>query len=124
VAKTTLWKQKMFEHIKKRIVKGLIEEISCLDATGIELVGHNYISLREGKHLIHHGINKDYKPSGYTVDSFSDDSTVVGEYSTEIGYFDYSGNSADPVYEKINKDYSNDKYEAELKERLSKFEGR
>jgi tetratricopeptide (TPR) repeat protein len=104
VAKTTLWKQKMFEHIKKRIVKGLIEEISCLDATGIELVGHNYISLREGKHLIHHGINKDYKPSGYTVDSFSDDSTVVGEYSTEIGYFDYSGNSADPVYEKINKD--------------------
>jgi len=94
----------MFEHIKKRIIKGLIEEIVCLDATGIELVGHNYISLREGQHLIHHGINKNYMPSGYTVDTFSDDSTIVGEYSAEKGYFDYSGNSDTPVYGKINKD--------------------
>lgn len=94
----------MFEHIKKRIIKGLIEEISCLDATGIELVGHNYISQRENQPLIHHGLNKDYMPSGYTVDTFSDDSSIVGEYSAEKGYFDYSGKKDSPVYSKINKD--------------------
>ena len=96
----------MFEHIKKRIIKGLIEEISCLDAAGIELVGHNYISQRENKTLIHHGLNKDYMPSGYTVDTFSDDSSIVGEYSVEKGYFDYSGGKDSPVYSKINKDIS------------------
>ena len=94
----------MFEHIKKRIIKGLIEEISCLDAAGIELVGHNYISQRENQPLIHHGLNKDYMPSGYTVDTFSDDSSIVGEYSAEKGYFDYSGEKDSPIYSKINKD--------------------
>lgn len=94
----------MFEHIKKRIIKGLIEEITCLDATGIELVGHNYISQRENQPLIHHGLNKDYMPSGYTVDTFSDDSSIVGEYSAVKGYFDYSGTKKAPIYSKINKD--------------------
>lgn len=94
----------MFEHIKKRIIKGLIEEITCLDEKGIELVGHNYISQRENQPLIHHGLNKDYMPSGYTVDSFSDDSLIVGEYSAEKGYFDYSGDKDKPIYSKINKD--------------------
>jgi tetratricopeptide (TPR) repeat protein len=94
----------LFEHIKKRIIKGLIEEIICLDATGIELVGHNYISQRENQHLIHHGLNKDYMPSGYTVDTFSDDSSIVGEYSAEKGYFNYSGTKEAPIYSKINKD--------------------
>jgi tetratricopeptide (TPR) repeat protein len=94
----------LFEHIKKRIIKGLIEEITCLDATGIELVGHNYISQRESQPLVHHGLNKDYMPSGYTVDSFSDDSSIVGEYSAEKGYFNYSGGKDAPIYSKVNKD--------------------
>ena len=59
----------MFEHIKKRIIKGLIGEIGCLDPVSLELVGHNVIAIIENKKMIHHGINKDYKPSGYTVDS-------------------------------------------------------
>lgn len=94
----------MFEHIKKRIIKGLIEEVTCLDDRGIELVGHNYISQRENQALIHHGLNKDYMPSGYTVDTFSDDSMIIGEYSAEKGYFDYSGEKDAPIYSKINKD--------------------
>lgn len=96
----------MFEHIKARIIKGLIEEIICLDASGIELVGHNYISLRENQKLIHHGLNKDYMPVGHTVDTFSADSLIVGEYSAEKGYFDFSGDNDDPIYSKINKDIS------------------
>jgi hypothetical protein len=94
----------LFEHIKKRIINGLIEEVTCLDEKGIELVGHNNISQRENQPLIHHGLNKDYMPSGYTVDSFSDDSLIVGEYSAEKGYFDYSGDKDKPIYSKINKD--------------------
>ena len=96
----------MFEHIKKRIIKGLIEEINCLDAAGIELVGHSYISLRENQTLIHHGLNKDYMPSGYTVDTFSDNSSIVGEYSAEKSYFEFSGTKDSPVYAKIDKDIS------------------
>lgn len=88
-----------FEHIKKRIVKNLISEIECLDATDLELVGHNVISTRESQRLVHHGINKDYKPVGYTVDSFSEDSMIVGEYSTEKNYF-----SDSPSFSKIEKD--------------------
>ncbi|MDU1141737.1 hypothetical protein [Aeromonas rivipollensis] len=94
----------MFEHIKKRIIKELVEEVVCLDASGIEIVGHNYISVRENQTLVHHGLNKDYMPSGYTVDTFSDDSSIVGEYSAEKGYFDYSGDSNNPEYKKIEKD--------------------
>jgi tetratricopeptide (TPR) repeat protein len=95
---------KMFELIKQRIVKDLIGEIACLGATELELVGHNYISIREGKTLIHHGLNKDYKPSGYTVDSFSEDSSIIGEYSTEKGYFNNEGTKDKPIYKKINSD--------------------
>ncbi|GIT98797.1 tetratricopeptide repeat protein [Sulfurovum sp. TSL1] len=96
----------MFEPIKKLIIKQLIEEISILDATNIELVGHNIVSYIESKRLIHHGINKDYMPSGYTVDSFSNNSEIVVEYSTEKGYFkDQSPKGTTPAkYEKIEKD--------------------
>lgn len=94
----------VFEHIKKRITRNLIEEIKCLDPVGLELVGHNAIAIIEKQGMIHHGINKDYKPCGYTVDSFSNDSAIVGEYSTESGYFESKGTKEDPIYEKINKD--------------------
>lgn len=94
----------MSKHIKKRIIKSLIEEITCLDNIEIELVGNNYISLRENQPMIHHGINKDYMPSGYTVDSFSDDSLIIGEYSAEKGYFEYSGTKDNPVFSKIDND--------------------
>ena len=94
----------LFEHIKKRIVKSLIEEILCLDPIELELVGHNIVSIIECKRMIHHGINKDYKPSGYTVDSFTDDSTIVAEYSTEKDYFVDSTPNASPTYGKIFND--------------------
>ena len=97
----------MYEHIKKRIIKDLMSEISCLGATELELVGHNVVGIREGNKMVHHGINKDYKPVGYTVDSFSEDSMVVAEYSTEQGYFENKDNSPKknaPSFTKIEKD--------------------
>ena len=93
-----------FEHIKKRIIKGLIDEINCLEPTELELVGHSVIEILENNRMIHHGINKDYKPSGYTVDTFSNDSTVIGEYSTDSNYFTNTGTKDNPKYEKIEND--------------------
>lgn len=94
----------LFESIKKRIISRLVDEISALDPTHLELAGHGLVELVENKRLVHHGINKDYKFVGYTVDSFSDDSTVIAQYSTEGGYFKYTGTEDAPVYEKIEKD--------------------
>ncbi|MCD0253444.1 hypothetical protein JWH16_06225 [Xanthomonas campestris pv. campestris] len=94
----------MFESIKKRIVIRLIDEISALDPTMLELAGHGLIELLENRKLVHHGINKNYKFSGYTVDSFTDDSSVVAQYSTESDYFKNTGTDASPVYKKIEKD--------------------
>lgn len=78
----------MFEFIKQRIIKSLIEETECLDDTHLELVGINIVSILEKKRMIHHGINKDYRPVGHTVDGFSDDSTIIAEFSTEKDYFE------------------------------------
>ncbi|MGQ1908234.1 hypothetical protein ACT3CE_00460 [Marinifilum sp. RC60d5] len=96
----------MFEFIKQRIVKSLIEEIECLDATHLELVGINVISILENKRMIHHGINKDYRPSGYTVDGFSDDSSIIAEYSADKSYFEDKKKKKDtiPFFEKIEND--------------------
>jgi tetratricopeptide (TPR) repeat protein len=94
-----------FEHVKKRIVNGLIDEIVAMGATELELVGHAVIELLEAKKLIHHGLNKDYRPVGYTVDTFSQDGTTVGEYSALKGYFENSAKEGDPpCFKKIEDD--------------------
>lgn len=94
-----------FEHVKKRIINGLIDEIVAMGATELELVGHAVIELLEAKKLVHHGLNKDYRPVGYTVDTFSQDGSTVGEYSAEKGYFEDSSKPGDPPkFKKIEGD--------------------
>ncbi|EOE0253921.1 tetratricopeptide repeat protein [Enterobacter hormaechei] len=73
--------------IKKRIIGNLIGEVVELDASSLEIVGHSLIELLEENRLIHHGLNKEYRPVGYTVDTFSQGFTVAGEYSAEKEYF-------------------------------------
>lgn len=75
------------ELIKKRIIGNLIDEVVMLDASMLEVVGHSLIELIEEKRLVHHGLNKDYRPVGYTIDTFSQDFLVAGEYSAEKDYF-------------------------------------
>lgn len=87
-----------FEHIKKRIIAGLIEEMASIGATELELAGHAVVQLIEGKRLVHHGLNTDYRPVGYTVDTFSQDGTVVAEYSTDKSYFTDSSKKGKPAY--------------------------
>ena len=95
----------MSEFIKKRVIRDLIDELADIDSISLEIIGHKVIETLESKKLVHHGINKDYKPVGYTVDTFSQDFTVVGEYSTEEKYFeDSSGAKYENRFDKIAKD--------------------
>lgn len=95
----------MSEFIKKRVIKDLIDELADIDPISLEIIGHKIIETLESKTLVHHGINKDYKPVGYTVDTFSQDFTIVGEYSTEGKYFeDSSGGKHENRFTKIAKD--------------------
>lgn len=96
----------MFDSVKKYIEKKLMEEISCLDASTLEIVAENVISYLESKRLIHHGINKDYKPVKSTIDAFSDHSTIAVESSTDEKYFEATLKKHDHKnhYEKIEND--------------------
>ncbi|KTQ96001.1 hypothetical protein NS226_08980 [Aureimonas ureilytica] len=95
----------MSEFVRKRMLRDLIDEIADLDPTSLELVGHRVIEGIEAQDLVHHGVNKNYKPVGYTVDSFTQDFSVVGEYSTDNDYFeDDSGRKKLNVFTKIEKD--------------------
>ncbi|WP_027923160.1 ATP-binding protein [Pseudomonas sp. URMO17WK12:I12] len=77
----------MAQFVRKRIVNDLIDEIVEIDAVSLEFVGHRILEIIEGTPLIHRGVNKDHKPVGYTLDTYSHDFKVVGEYSTEDKYF-------------------------------------
>ena len=95
----------MSEFIKKRVIRDLIDEVADIDPISLEIIGHKVIETLESMKLVHHGINKDYKPVGYTVDTFSQDFAIVGEYSTEVNYFeDSSGGKGENRFDKIEKD--------------------
>lgn len=76
------------QKLKQAAVSALVKDIEQLDATGIEYVGHCLLQAIEGVSLIHRGLNTDGKPVGYTLDTFSANRSIIGEYSTEAGYFD------------------------------------
>lgn len=73
--------------IKLKIEASLIKEINYLDASNFEIVGNYMIEAIEGIQLIHKGLNKYNRPSGYTVDSYSQDSSIICQYSVEKNYF-------------------------------------
>ena len=95
----------MFTKIKQRIERNLIDEIKNLSATDLEKVGTHMLSVLENIEMLNHGINKEGRPCGYTVDSFSQDASIVGEYSVERDYFtDFSEDEEGGCYKKIHKD--------------------
>lgn len=85
------------QKIRQAAVKSLEQDIANLSSADLEIIGHRVVELLEEKQLIHRGLNKEGKPVGYTVDTFSGDRTVVAEYSTEDKYFE-------EPYPKIRKD--------------------
>lgn len=76
-----------------------------LSASDLEYVGNYILCIIENQDMVHHGINKEGRPSAYTVDSFSQNASIVGEYSVEKDYFtDYSETDGIRYYKKIHKD--------------------
>ena len=95
----------MYNKIRQRIENNLIDEIKNLSATDLEYVGNHMLSVSEKVSLVHHGTNKEGRVCGYTVDSFSQDVSIVGEYSVQKDYFtDYVNVNGEGSYRKIHKD--------------------
>lgn len=93
------------ETLKRQAINKIIADVKGLTAAELEIVGHGLISILENQNLIHRGLNKEGKPVGYTVDSFSDNRQIVGEFSTESKYFD-------TPFNKLEKDVNHAKKEA------------
>ncbi len=93
------------ETLKRQAINKIIADLKGLTAAELEIVGHGLISILENQNLIHRGLNKEGKPVGYTVDSFSDNRQIVGEFSTESKYFD-------TPFNKLEKDVNHAKKEA------------
>lgn len=76
------------QKLRQAAVNQIEQDLINIGSADLEFVGHSVIKLVEDRDLIHRGLNRDAKPVGYTVDTFSDDRTIVGEYSTEADYFE------------------------------------
>jgi hypothetical protein len=61
----------MSDLLRKRIERELVCEIANVNSTQLEIIDHKVIQCLENKDLVHHGINKDFKPVKATVDTFS-----------------------------------------------------
>lgn len=76
------------QKLKQAAVNQIEQDLASIGSADLEFVGHSLIKLLEDRDMIHRGLNRDAKPVGYTVDTFSDDRTIVGEYSTDADYFE------------------------------------
>lgn len=65
----------------------LTQEIEGLDSLHFEKLGYILTDALSGKKLIHKGTDSRGQPRRSTVDSYSDDGTIVGEYSVDKNYF-------------------------------------
>lgn len=65
----------------------LIQEIEGLDSLHFEKLCYILTDALSGKKLIHKGTDSRGQPRRSTVDSYSDDGTIVGEYSVDKNYF-------------------------------------
>lgn len=65
----------------------LIQEIEGLNSSQFERLCYILVDALSGRSLIHKGIDSRGRPRRSTVDSYSDDGTIVGEYSVDRNYF-------------------------------------
>ena len=65
----------------------LTQEIEGLDSLRFEKLCYILTDALSGKKLIHKGTDSRGQPRRSTVDSYSDDGTIVGEYSVDKNYF-------------------------------------
>lgn len=77
----------MNDFLKKSYLSRLIKALSLLNGSEFEKLGHSVLQQILNCRLNHRGLTISGAPSGYTVDSYSDDLTIIGEYSVENDYF-------------------------------------
>jgi hypothetical protein len=71
-----------------RLVQQLIDDIGAIGPAGnFERFGHAFLEGLLGAKLIHRGTTVGGNPVGYTVDTYSNQGTLVAEYSVERDYF-------------------------------------
>ncbi|KAF6626364.1 ATP-binding protein [Paenibacillus sp. EKM208P] len=73
--------------LKKSYLSRLINALSLFNGSEFELFGHCVLERLLGYKLNHRGLTISGAPSGYTVDSYNDDLSIIGEYSVEDDYF-------------------------------------
>lgn len=73
--------------MSKASITRLIEEIEALNNIDFEKFCYIIIEALTGQQLHHRGLTSNGQPSGYTVDSYSNDGSIVGEYSVDKDYF-------------------------------------
>ncbi|CVK21332.1 NB-ARC domain-containing protein [Sporomusa sphaeroides] len=78
----------MNPNYRKYCLAEICDEFSNLDGTELEIVGHIILEDMCGQQLQMRGHNIQGKSVGYTLDSYNNLARIVGEYSTEKGYFE------------------------------------
>lgn len=68
-------------------LESLVQEIEELNSTEFERFGYIFTDALSGQHLHHRGLTPRGQPRGYTVDSYSEDGSIAGEYSIDKDYF-------------------------------------
>ncbi|WP_240421397.1 tetratricopeptide repeat protein [Paenibacillus periandrae] len=80
---------------KKSHVKRLIEGLENLNGTIFESFCHAFLETIVGYKLVYRGATVSGAPTGYTVDTYNADISIIAEYSSEKNYF--SNNFAKPL---------------------------
>ncbi|TDL70015.1 AAA family ATPase [Paenibacillus amylolyticus] len=73
--------------MKKNYIERLSGNIRLLNSIEFEQFGHKILQSMIPQKLNHKGQNLTGAPIGYTVDSYTDNLEIIGEYSVDNGYF-------------------------------------
>ncbi|WP_312561454.1 hypothetical protein [Anaerospora sp.] len=78
----------MNNNYRRYCLKEIIGELNLLDSTELEAMGHIILEDICQKNLLLRGHTVEGESVGYTLDSYSGNAEIVGEYSRQKNYFD------------------------------------
>lgn len=73
--------------MRESCIQSVKNVLESLDSTRFEKLCYVFVDFITGDRLHHRGENIQGESVGYTVDSYSDDGRIVGEYSVDKNYF-------------------------------------
>lgn len=78
----------MTNNYRRYCLTEIIDELKLIDSTELEEMGHIILENICQKNLLLKGHTVEGESVGYTLDSYSGDAKIVGEYSRQKNYFD------------------------------------